>query len=133
MKRSDLVAWDDEKQRYNPSILPYASNVSGPVIKLDDVAFFKEVGTRRVQKTFNAKFQEIVDDYNNLLDEIKLNELIYNSKYSFEPVIGETYHLYIRYNGQYFLSLINPNEWSMTHVVSVRLNSEHKWVSIKNS
>ena len=131
MKKPDSVAWSEEKGKYISSVLPYATSVGGPVIKLDDVAFFKEKGTNRVQKTFSAKYQELVDQYNELIDEVKLNELIYNSKFSFEPVIGEIYHLYVRNNGQYFLSLIKPSEWNMTHVVSVRLNSEHKWVSIK--
>lgn len=130
-KKPDNIVWDEKREKYNASILPYATSVGGPVIKLDDVAFFKERGTNRVQKTFSSKYQEIVDEYNNLLDEVKLNELIYNSKFSFEPVIGETYHLYIRKSGEYFLSLIKPNEWNMEHIVSVRLNSEHKWVSIK--
>ena len=131
MKKPDSVAWSEEKGKYISSVLPYATSVGGPVIKLDDVAFFKEKGTNRVQKTFSAKYQELVDQYNELIDEVKLNELIYNSKFSFEPVIGEIYYLYVRNNGQYFLSLIKPSEWNMTHVVSVRLNSEHKWVSIK--
>ena len=63
--------------------------------------------------------------------DLVINEFIYNSRYSFEPVIGETYHLYEDKFGNYFLSLISPNEWNKIHVVSVRLNSEHKWVSIK--
>ena len=58
--------------------------------------------------------------------------MIYNSNYSFEPVIGEIYHLYIRNNGKYFLSLISPREWNMEYITSVRLNSEHKWVSTKD-
>ena len=130
-KKPDSIVWDEEKQKYHASVLPYATSVGGPVIKLDDVAFFKERGTNRVQKTFSAKYQELVDDYNKLIDEVKLNEMIYNSKFSFEPVIGENYHLYIRQSGEYFLSLIQPNEWTMQHIVSVRLNSEHKWVLIK--
>lgn len=132
-KKPDNVAWDDKEQKYNASILPYSTNVSGPVIKLDDVGAFKERGVNRVQKTFNAKYKELVDEYNNLIDEVELNNMIYNSNYSFEPVIGEIYHLYIRNNGKYFLSLISPREWNMEFIVSVRLNSEHKWVLIKDS
>ncbi len=50
-KKPDSIVWDEEKQKYNASVLPYATSVGGPVIKLDDVAFFKERGTNRVQKT----------------------------------------------------------------------------------
>jgi len=130
-KKPDSIVWDEETEKYNASILPYGTNVSAPAIVLDDVGAFKERGVNKVQKTFSAKYKELVDEYNFLVDEVKLNNLIYNSNYSFEPVIGEVYHLYIRPNGNYFLSLISPQEWNMEHVVSVRLNSEHKWVSIR--
>lgn len=132
IKKPDNVAYDEKTGKYNASILPYATNVSGPVIKLDDVGAFKERGVHRVQKTFNAKYKELVDEYNHLIDEVELNDMIYNSKYSFEPVIGEIYHLYIGRNEKYFLSLISPKEWNLEHIASVRLNSEHKWVSIKD-
>ena len=79
-KKPDLVAWDEDKQKYVSSILPYATNVSGPVITLDDVGAFKERGVNRVQKTFSSKYKELVQEYNNLVDEVALNELIYNSK-----------------------------------------------------
>ena len=132
-KKPDNIVWDEETEKYNSSLLPYGTSVSAPAIVLDDVGAFKQRGVNKVQKTFSAKYQELVDEYNHLVDEVRLNEFIYNSRYSFEPVIGETYHLYEDKFGKYFLSLISPNEWNKIHVVSVRLNSEHKWVSIKES
>ena len=132
-KKPDNVVWDEKSQKYNASLLPYGTNTSAPAIVLDDVGAFKKRGVNKVQKTFSAKYQELVDEYNHLVDEVRLNEFIYNSRYSFEPVIGETYHLYEDKFGKYFLSLISPSEWNKKHVVSVRLNSEHKWVSIKES
>lgn len=130
-KKPDSIVYDEKTEKYHASLLPYATSVSGPVIKLDDVGAFKERGVHRVQKTFNAKYKELVDEYNHLVDEVKLNDMIYNSKYSFEPVIGEIYHLYVGRDGNYFLSLVSPNEWNREHISSVRLNSEHKWVSTK--
>ena len=49
-KKPDLVAWDDDKQKYVSSILPYATNVSGPIIKLDDVSGFKERGWTKFKR-----------------------------------------------------------------------------------
>jgi len=132
-KKPDNIVWDEETEKYNASLLPYGTSVSAPAIVLDDVGAFKQRGVNKVQKTFSAKYQELIDEYHHLVDEVRLNEFIYNSRYSFEPVIGETYHLYEDKFGKYFLSLISPNEWNKIHVVSVRLNSEHKWVSIKES
>ncbi len=129
-KKPDLVAWDDDKQKYVSSILPYATNVSGPIIKLDDVSGFKERGISKVQKTFTKKYKELVDEYNNLVDEVNLNELIYNSNYTFEPVIGEIYHLYQRNNGEYFLSLVEPQSWEQEHIGTFEMDSDNKWKKI---
>jgi len=130
-KKPDYVVWDEENQKYHANILPYGSSVSAPAIKTEDISGFKEIQVNKLQKKFNTKYKELVNEYNNLVDEVKLNQLIYSSNFGFEPVIGEIYHLYIRPNGNYFLSLISPQEWGMDHVVSVRINSEHKWVLIK--
>jgi hypothetical protein len=56
--------------------------------------------------------------------------MIYNSKFSFEPVIGEIYHLYVGNEGSHFLSLIPPNEWNKEHIGTFQLNSDKKWVKI---
>lgn len=132
IKKPDQIVWDPESQTYNAFLLPYGTSVSAPSITLDDVKVFKERKVNKVQKIFTSKYNELVEDYKNLLDEVKLNELIYNSKFSFEPVVGEIYHLYVGNDGNYFLSLISPNEWDREHITSVFLNSDHKWVLQKD-
>jgi hypothetical protein len=127
-KKPDNVAWDEEKQKYNASILPYATNISGPVIQVDDVGAFKQRGVQRAQKTFTAKYNELKEEWKHLVSEVQLNELIYSAIYSFEPIVGEVYHLYLNKDDKYFLSLIGPKEWNKKFITSVRLNSEHKWV-----
>jgi hypothetical protein len=59
-----------------------------------------------VNKQFESKFNELKIQYQNLMEEYEWNELVYNSKFSFEPVIGEIYHLYRDAAGLNFLSLI---------------------------
>ena len=130
-KKPDYIVWDEEKQKYHANILPYGTNVSAPSIKTENISGFKELQVNKLQKKFNTKYKELVDEYKNLVDEVKLNQLIYSSNFNFEPVIGEIYHLYYGNNGTYFLSLIGPKEWNKEYVVSVELNSEHKWVLIK--
>ena len=63
-----------------------------------------------------------------LIDDFKWNEIIYNSKFSFEPVIGEIYYLYNDKSNEYFLSLINPQSWNKDCVGEFSLNSEGKWI-----
>ena len=54
----------------------------------------------------------------------------YNSKFSFEPVIGEIYHLYRDAQGFDFLSLIAPQEWNKEHIGTFKLNSDKKWIHL---
>ena len=128
----DSIVWDEENQKFHANILPYASSLSGPKIEIVDVDLFKQQGLNKLQKIFKSEFEELVEKYNNLVDEINLNDMIYNSNYSFEPVVGNIYHLYYGNNNEKFLSLISPNEWDKEHIVSVKLNSDFKWVSTKD-
>jgi hypothetical protein len=55
-------------------------------------------------------------------------------KFSFEPVIGEIYHLYRDAAGLNFLSLIGPQEWNKEHIGTFKLNSEKNgYYSIKKN
>ena len=51
--------------------------------------------------------------YNELIERETISNLIYRAEIKFNPVPGHTYHLYLRDTG-YFLSLIEPNQWSRT-------------------
>ncbi|WP_298224813.1 DUF2452 domain-containing protein [Flavobacterium sp.] len=129
-EKPDNVVFSDENG-YNASLLPYASNVGAPVIKVDDVVAWKSRGIHNVNKEFENKFNELKTQYQNLMQEYEWNELVYNAKFSFEPVIGEIYHLYIGDDGIHFLSLIAPNEWNKEHVGTFKLNSDKKWVLLQ--
>ena len=128
-KKPDNVVYSEENG-YNASFLPYATTVSAPIIKVDDVAAWKGRGVRNVNKEFENKFNELKVQYQNLMEEVECNELVYNSKFSFEPIIGEIYHLYASGNATYFLSLIPPNEWNKEHIGTFQLNSDKKWVKL---
>ena len=125
----DNVVYSEEKG-YNASFLPYATSVGAPIIKVDDVAAWKGRGVRNVNKEFENKFNELKIQYEKLMQEFEWNELVYNSKFSFEPVIGEIYHLYANNDGTNSLSLIAPNEWNKEHIGTFKLNSERKWVHL---
>lgn len=114
----------------NPGLLPYASNVGAPVILPDNIDDWKLRGVHKVNKQIETKFLELKEEYLKLVEEFQWNELVYQSKFSYEPVIGETYHLYVGNDGNPFLSLISPNEWDKEHIGSFRLNSEQKWIKL---
>ena len=70
MKKSkpDNIVFDKKSNKYNASILPYASSVGAPSIKIEDNSSWKERGVAKVNKKISLKFQELKSDYENLLD-----------------------------------------------------------------
>ena len=114
----------------NPGILPYGSNVGAPAIIQDNIDEWKLIKVNKVNKQFESKFLEIKKDYEKLIEEYKWNELIYKSKFNFEPVMGETYHLYYNKIGNTFLSIIEPNQWNYDLIGSFIYNHDNKWIKI---
>lgn len=126
-KKPDNVVFS-ESEGYNANVLTYSTNVGAPVIQIDDVVAWKRRGVTNVNKEFEEKFKELKSQYENLMQEYEWNQIIYNAKFTFEPVVGEVYHLYRNENGANFLSLIGPNEWNKEHIGTFKLNSERKWI-----
>ena len=114
----------------NPGLLPYGSNVGAPSIKVDNIESWKNPKVIKVNKEFNNRYESLKKQYDELVEEFKWNEIVYNSKFNFEPVVGETYHLYYGQNGSTFLSLIEPNQWSREHIGSFTLNYDNKWIKL---
>jgi hypothetical protein len=129
-KKPDNVVYTVEAG-YNANVLPYATGVGAPVIRVDDVVSWKSRGIDNVNKELGNKFNELKLQYEKLMQEYEWNELVYSAKFSFEPVIGEIYHLYRDTEGVNFLSLIGPNEWNKEHIGTFKLNSDKKWMLLK--
>jgi len=120
MKKPDNVA-------ETPGLMPYGTNVSAPAIRVEDNSSWKLINATKVNHQLETKFLELKAEYQKLVDEYKWNELVYNAKFAFEPVIGQTYHLYIGRDGNIFLSMIAPSEWKYECVGSFTLDSNNKW------
>ena len=125
LQRPDNVVFSEE-EGYYANLLPYSTNVGAPVIKLDDVVSWKNRGVNQVNKEFESKFNELKVEYEKLMQEYEWNEIVYNAKFSFEPVVGEIYHLYLGKDGSNFLYLIHPNDWNKEHIGTFKLNSNKK-------
>ena len=91
-KKPDLVVWDEEKGYYANG-LTYGSNLSAPSIQLDDVAGWKQGQAQKANKIFVKKYNELKEEFKELVDEVNWNDLVYSSNYNFLPVIGETYYV----------------------------------------
>ena len=131
-KKPDNVVFDTENQKYDASLKPYASNVSAPVITATDTLAWKNRSINKINHKVKTKFLELKEQYENLMQEFEYNQLIFNAKFSFEPIVGETYHLYKRKNGESFLSLIAPHQCTFESLGSFYLNAEQIWEKVKD-
>lgn len=128
-KKPDNIVYS-EIEGYNANVLPYGTSVGAPVIRVDDLVSWKSREITNVNKEFKSKFDELKAQYESLIEEFEWNELVYSSKFSFEPVIGGVYHLYRSNDGNDFLSLIGPQEWNKEHIGTFKLNSDKKWIHL---
>lgn len=129
-KKPDLVVWSEERGYY-PRELTYGSNLGAPAIQADNVDGWKLAKIKDVNSEFQTRYEELMAQAQKLKDEYEWNDLIYTKvKYSFQPVVGQTYHLYSKNDTELFLSIIEPSSWSMTHVASFKLDSINKWIKI---
>ena len=114
----------------NPGLLPYGSNVGAPVIKQEDVSLWKNEKVNKTKQYFHTRYEEIKEEYRKLMEEFEWNKLVYESKFTFTPIKGQTYHLYQKEQGGLFLSLIEPELWNQIFVGSFKLDSNDKWIKV---
>ncbi|MGB2398094.1 MAG: DUF2452 domain-containing protein [Flavobacteriaceae bacterium] len=127
-KKPDGVAWDEKSEAYISKLLPYATSNSSPVIHVPNVDAFKKKGVDKVTQQFQAELEDLQHKIKSFVDLASDTQMVYSAKFKFEPLVGETYHLYRDKKGENFLSLIAPKDWSKEHLGSYRLNSDYKWV-----
>lgn len=129
-KKPDNVVFNEETQKYDAALKPYATSVGAPVITTTDALAWKNRSITKVNQKVEAKFLELKAEYNKMLEEFEYNKLIYSAKFTFEPLIGKVYHLYKRENGETFLSLIAPTECRFNALGSFYLNAEQIWQKV---
>lgn len=132
-KKPDLVVFNEETQQYDAALKPYGTSASSPVIKPLNTASWKNDGIQRVNKQFKSKFDEVKAQYEELMQKFQYNDLVYNAKFSFEPIFGEIYHLYNNKNNEPFLSIIAPQQCNFEYLGSFRLNTDKMWEKIEST
>ena len=129
-KRPDNVVFNEETQKYDAAIKPYGTNVGAPAIISTDTTAWKNRSISKVNHKIQAKYLELKAEYEKMMLEYEYNKLIFEAKFSFEPVIGETYHLYLRESGEHFLSMIAPHECNFNSIGSFYLNVDQVWIKV---
>lgn len=110
----------------SPAFLPYPVSTLSPPIVPNDLTSFKSRGISQVERELRQKLEEIRETYLRTIDHFNWNKLVYEADIGFEPVVGETYHVY-EVSGRRLLSMIAPHQWSEKHLATVRLNVDRQW------
>ncbi len=131
-KKPDQIVYDEETGTYNAAILPYASGVGAPKITTPDITSWKQNNINKVNHEIKSQFDQLKAQYDAMLKQYEDNQMVYGAKFSFEPIVGETYHVYKDRNGEAFLSVIAPHECNWDFVGTYRLTSEKLWEQIGN-
>lgn len=129
-KKPDNVVFNTENQRYDAALKPYATNVGAPKITTTDTTGWKIRSITKINHKMSAGYLKLKAEYQKMMDEFEYNSLIFNSDFSFEPVISEVYHLYQREKGNNFLSLIAPDQCNFKHIGSFYLNADQTWEKV---
>jgi len=129
-KKPDNVVFNEETQKYDAALKPYGTSVGAPVITPTDTVAWKNRSINKVNHKVEAKYLELKAEYDKMLQEFEYNQLIFNSQLSFEPIIGQVYHLYKRENGETFLSIIEPAHFKLEALGSFYLNVDQIWEKI---
>ena len=125
VKKTDDIVYNNKTKEYDAYKKNYPTNLGSPVfesiiLKRDNLAY----------KHLKSKFDEINEEYKQLLTTLKWNELIYRSDCNFIPVTGLTYHLYENTKNT-FLSIIGPDEWEKKYIGSFKLLANDLWKKVE--
>ena len=115
------------------SLLPYAGHIGSPVIKVEDTNHFKQKQVTKFNNYVDKKFGELKKEFDELFEVYQLNEFMFSIPLRFEPIVGETYHVYQNETSKNFLSMIAPHECNFIYICSVKLNTEGQWVLLKGT
>ena len=129
-KKPDNVVYNQETQKYDAAIKPYATSVGAPVITTIDTIAWKNRSIRKVNQKVKTKYLELKAEYEQMMAEFEFNNMIFKAKFTFEPIIGDIYHLYKRDNGETFLSIIAPKECNFKSIGSFYLNADQIWEKV---
>ncbi len=128
-KKPDLVVWS-EKNGYDAKLMTYPTSAAGQGFDLPNVPLFRTQSSKKMMDVFNREQQEIRERIEKLYDEYNTSIMVWESKISFEPIVGKSYFLY-NFAGELTLSLIAPNEWGREKdfIGEYILNSDNKWIT----
>lgn len=119
----------------NPHSLPYASDRAAPAIRPDkSIAGWKVGAVVSANKHYEDRYNDIKQQFQELAEEFKWNDIMFNAEMRIKPVVGKSYYLYQREDGTYRVSLFAPEEIISGrdgYVGAFRLNYDNRWEKIQ--
>lgn len=135
---------DKDKVAEMPNILAYPHHIGSIVIKPEDEGKIKSRAlaamreqTKRQLTQIQKQLELLANQANELKQRMIISEQIYLAELSFEPFVGNIYHLYNK-SDKVCLMLVGPDEWGrskpsqLKFLGSVKLLSDHTWELIKD-
>lgn len=113
----------------------YPTEIGSQPFRPDEIELFKLDKTNNLKHYYVSKFDELKKEYEKLMEDIHINEMIYQAKYTFQPIVGQNYYLYLNDDNDKFLSIISPNEWGrrkFEYLGTFQLQTDGRWFEIKN-
>ena len=124
-KIPDNVVFNDGK--FDANTKNYPTTISAPSFAPISIDRSDSI---KADKYFSSRLNELKSEYENLVNEYKWSNIIYNALYNFQPILGEPYYLYLNKDNKHFLSIIEPSEWNQTYVGAFKLLNNGKWEKV---
>ena len=123
-KYPDNIVYNYETEKFDANTKAYPTSVGAS--KFEPIKVDKS-DSLKANKYFQSRLNELKDEYKKLVDEYNWTSLVYESEYSFQPILGELYYLYEKKDKKLFLSLIAPTEWDQPYIGTFKLLNNGKW------
>ena len=146
-KPIDAYQFDLDKDRDKvadlPGLIEFPHTVGSAVIKPEDMGKVKGKSIAAMQEQTEVQMKQLYEQMQVLAkqaaqikERVNVSIRIYQSKMSFEPVIGKQYYLYQKHDGSDVLSMVSQQEWGRSmpyerQLASVKLLSDHTWEVIE--
>ena len=103
----------------------YIAEYSAPKIELADLGKLQQVRHLNLNKKIETRLEEIKAEYDALVSLQKWNNFVDSFECRIECIIGQDYYLYETDEGKKFLSIIEPESFTIKYKFhgTTRLNS----------
>jgi len=116
---------DPKRVLENRASCSYIAEYSAPKIELADLGKFQQVRHLNLNKKIETRLEEIKAEYDALVSLHEWNSFVDTFECRIECIIGQDYYLYETEEGKKFLSIIEPESFTIKYKFhgTTRLNS----------